>query len=79
MEKRTARVVLVLGSLGAVFYVLSSMVGRHYYRMIYGICLRDGPFAGPLCESWTFQAIFEVLAILAVAIGLWIYNEHRAV
>lgn len=77
MSKQTARIVVAVIGAGLVFHVLADMLGRHYYRATYGFCLRAGPLSGPLCESWTLQALLEILAIATVAAGLWIYNERR--
>jgi len=77
MDRQTARIVIVVVTLGVVFYVLSSMMGSHYYRATYGICLARGPFFGSDCKQWTLQAIFEILAVIAIAVGFWIYNDKR--
>jgi len=77
MNRGTARIVLALVGLGLIFYVIASTVGRHYYRVTYGYCLREGLFSGAYCTTWTLQAIFEILAIIAICIGIWIYNERR--
>jgi hypothetical protein len=71
--------VVVLVGLGAILYVLSSTVGRHYYHITYGMCLNNGLFFGAYCKTWTLQAVFEILAIGAIGISAWVYNERRSI
>jgi hypothetical protein len=75
MTKETARVVVAMVTIGLFLCVLSGLIGSH---VTYSVYLRDGLFYGPRCQEWTLQALFEILAILAVAVGVWVYNEHRS-
>lgn len=77
MSKSVARLVIAIVSAGLVLHVVASTVGSHYYRMTYGVCLADGFFAGQRCTSWTLQGLFEILAIVALGIAAWVWNERR--
>jgi hypothetical protein len=53
------------------------LLGNHYYRLTYAFCQAGS--SHPLCAVWLHEAMFEMLAVVLIAIAAWIYNERRDV
>jgi uncharacterized membrane protein len=64
-------------TLAAVAMIYSQLLGKHYYRLTYATCQAGAVY--PLCAVWRRESIFEVVAIVLIAIAAWIYNDRRSI
>jgi uncharacterized membrane protein YecN with MAPEG domain len=80
MKRETGRLLVVLAVIALIFWSVSALYGRHYYRVTYAWCTRPNSYEAvrAQCSTWHEQTLFQILAIAVAGVAGWMYNERRA-